>query len=259
MEDQLGISSSLYTVRANLKTLILYQENSNLNKTDKIENYYGFEKGIDGKKLYNEGLKQAQNLGVNLKKEEVINIKQNEKEFEIITDKEKYFAKAVIFATGSKKAKPNIKGIEKFEGRGISYCAICDGFFYKNKNVGVIGNGKYAISEINDLKNITNDIILLTNGEKLDEIKIDNIQINTNEIEEIIGENKVQKIKFKNGTTISIDGIFIAEGIAGSIDFARKLGIIIKDNKIIVDKNMKTNINGIYACGDCTGGIRNIK
>ena len=258
MEDLLGISASLYTQRANLKTLVFYQENSNLNKTDKIENYYGFENGIDGKKLYENGLKQAGNLGVNLKKEEVINIKQNKEEFEIITNKEKYLAKTVILATGSKKEKPNIKKIEKFEGKGISYCAIWDGFFYKNKKLAVIGNGKYAISEINDLKNVTNDIILLTNGEEINDLKISDIQINTNKIEEIIGENKVEKIKFENGENLEIDGIFIAQGIAGSIDFAKKLGIIVKDNKIIVDENMKTNINGIYSCGDCTVGIMQI-
>ena len=258
MEDLLGISASLYTQRANLKTLVFYQENSNLNKTDKIENYYGFENGIDGKKLYENGLKQAQNIGVNLKKEEVINIKQNKEEFEIITNKEKYLAKTVILATGSKKAKPNIKEIEKFEGKGISYCAICDGFFYKNKKLAVIGNGKYAISEINDLKNVTNDIILLTNGEEINDLKISDIKINTNKIEEIIGENKVEKIKFENGENLEIDGIFIAQGIAGSIDFAKKIGIIVKDNKIIVDENMKTNINGIYSCGDCVAGIMQI-
>ena len=258
MEDLLGISASLYTQRANLKTLVFYQENSNLNKTDKIENYYGFENGIDGKKLYENGLKQAQNIGVNLKKEEVINIKQNKEEFEIITNKEKYLAKTVILATGSKKAKPNIKQIEKFEGKGISYCAICDGFFYKNKKLAVIGNGKYAISEINDLKNVTNDIILLTNGEEINDLKISDIKINTNKIEEIIGENKVEQIKFENGENLEIDGIFIAQGIAGSIDFAKKLGIIVKDNKIIVDENMKTNINGIYSCGDCVAGIMQI-
>ena len=258
MEDLLGISASLYTQRANLKTLVFYQENSNLNKTDKIENYYGFENGIDGKKLYENGLKQAKNLGVNLKKEEVINIKQNKEEFEIITNKEKYFTKTVILATGSKKAKPNISKLEKFEGKGISYCAICDGFFYKNKKLAVIGNGKYAISEINDLKNVTNDIILLTNGEEINDLKINDIQINTNKIEEIIGENKVEKIKFENGENLEIDGIFIAQGIAGSTDFAKKLGIIVKDNKILVDENMKTNINGIYSCGDCTAGIMQI-
>ena len=256
-----GISASLYTVRANLKTLIFYQEKSNLNKTDKIENYYGFEHGIDGKELYNQGIKQAQNLGVELKEEEVINIKLNEKEYEIITNKGNYQTKTVILATGSKKAKPEIKGIDEFEGKGISYCAVCDGFFYKNKNVAVIGNGNYAISEANELTHLANSITILTNGKDMLEVKGDkdnNIKIDTREIEQIIGETKVEEIKFKDGTSLKIDGIFIAEGIAGSIDFAKKLGIISKSDKIIVNENMETNVKGIYACGDCTGGLLQI-
>ena len=193
-----GISASLYTIRANLKTLILYQEKSNLNETDKIENYYGFEHGIDGKELYNKGIKQAQNLGVELKEEEVINIKMNEKQYEIITNQGNYQTKTVILATGSKKAKPEIKGIDEFEGKGISYCAVCDGFFYKNKNIAVIGNGNYAISEANELKHLANSVTILTNGKDMSEIKDDkdnNIKIDTREIEQITGETKVEEIK----------------------------------------------------------------
>ena len=253
-----GISASLYTVRANLKTLILYQEMSNLNKTDKIENYYGFEYGIDGKELYNQGIKQARNLGVELKEEEVINIKMNEKEYEIITNQGNYQTKAIILATGSKKAKPEIKGIDEFEGKGISYCAVCDGFFYKDKNVAVIGNGNYAISEANELTHIANSVIILTNGKDMLEIKGNEIKIDTREIEQITGETKVEEIKFKDGTSLKIDGIFIAQGIAGSADFAKKLGIILKNDKIVVNENMETNIKGIYACGDCAGGLLQI-
>ena len=246
-----GISASLYTIRANLKTLVIYQENSNVKKSDKIENYYGFNNGIDGKKLYEDGIEQARNLGVELKKEEVVNIKFNEnkeQQFEVITSKENYDAKTIILATGSKKVKPSIKGIEEFEGKGISFCAICDGFFYKNKNVAIIGNGDYAISETNELLNIANNIMILTNGKKAPELRNDDITINTKEIEQITGNKKVEEIKFKDGTSIPIDGIFIAEGVAGSTDFAKKLGIILKNDIIQVNENMETNIKGIYAC-----------
>lgn len=255
-----GISASLYTIRANLKTLVLYQENSNVKKSDKIENYYGFNNGIDGKKLYEEGIEQAKNLGVELKKEEAVNVKFNENQFEVVTPKENYEAKTIILATGSKKVKPNIKGIEEFKGKGISYCAICDGFFYKNKNVSIIGSGDYAISEANELMNIVDNITILTNGEKAPEIRSENITINTKEIEQIIGSNKVEEIKFKDGTSIAIDGIFIAEGVAGSTDFAKKLGILLKDDIIVVNENMETNIQGIYACRRlCRRTIASIK
>lgn len=133
-----GISASLYTQRGNLKTLVLYKDKSSLEKTDKIENYYGFENGISGEQLYKNGINQAQNIGVDVQKEEVIKIDIISEGFLVKSSKEEYISKVVILATGNKKNKPKIKGIEKFEGKGVSYCAICDGFFYRNKSVAVI-------------------------------------------------------------------------------------------------------------------------
>ena len=161
-----GITASLYTKRANLKTLVLYKDESSLEKADIIENYYGFKKGISGKELYQEGIEQAKKLKIEVKKEEVLKIELVPEGFMIKTSNLEYIAKAVILATGNKKNKPKIPGIEKLEGKGISYCAICDGFFYRNKSVAVLGNGDYAISETNDLINIANDITILTNGKK---------------------------------------------------------------------------------------------
>ncbi len=185
-----GISASLYTVRRNLKTLIIYKEESALEKTKKIENYYGFENGINGKDLYKIGIKQAQNIGAEVIKDEVTNIQAdylNEKGhiFKVGTLNNEFEAKSVILATGNKKNKPNIKNMDKYEGKGISYCAICDGFFYKNKDVAVIGNGDYAIAEAMDLQNIARSITILTNGRQVPEYRVENIDINTKEIREI--------------------------------------------------------------------------
>lgn len=253
-----GISASLYTRRANLKTLVLYSDKSSLEKTDKIENYYGFEDGIDGKELYFSGIKQTEKIGTDVKKEEVVNIVNEDKKFSITTSKNKYMSKVVILATGNKKNKPQIDGIDRLEGKGISYCAICDGFFYKNKSVAVLGNSKYALSEVNDLINVVKDITVLTNGKDKPEIRDDRIKLETKKIKEIEGKEKVEKIKFEDGSKMNIDGIFIAEGVAGSAEFAKKMGAFIKQNKIIVNENMETNIKGLYACGDCTGGILQI-
>lgn len=253
-----GISASLYTRRANLKTLVLYSDKSSLEKTDKIENYYGFEDGIDGKELYFSGIKQTEKIGTDVKKEEVVNIVNEDKKFSITTSKNKYMSKVVILATGNKKNKPQIEGIDRLEGKGISYCAICDGFFYKNKSVAVLGNSKYALSEVNDLINVVKDITVLTNGKDKPEIRDDRIKLETKKIKEIEGKEKVEKIKFEGGSKMNIDGIFIAEGVAGSAEFAKKMGAFIKQNKIIVNENMETNIKGLYACGDCTGGILQI-
>ena len=250
-----GITASLYTQRGNLKTLVLYNEKSNLEKAEKIENYYGFENGISGESLYKTGIKQAKNLGIEVKKEEVTKIENNIDSFKIITPKEEYISKVLILSTGNKKNKPKIKGIEKFEGKGVSYCAICDGFFFRNRSVSVVGSGNYAVSETNELINIANDITILTNGDKAPEIRADNVNIDTKEIDEIIGENRVQGVKFKDGSELETDGIFIAQGVAGSTDFAKKLGIITNKDNIVVNSDMETNIKGIYACGDCTGGL----
>ena len=253
-----GISASLYTKRANLKTLVLYSDESSLEKTKKVENYYGFENGIEGKQLYFSGIKQAEEIGVEVKKEEVINISNNDKEFKVVTSENEYLSKAVILATGNKKNKPKIAGIDKFEGKGISYCAICDGFFYKNKSVSVLGNSRYALAEVNDLINIAKDITILTDGKEAPEVRDDSIKIETKKVKEIIGKEKVENIEFEDGSMINTEGIFIAQGVAGSTEFAKKLGAFTKQDKIVVNENMETNIKGLYACGDCTGGLLQI-
>ena len=255
-----GISASLYTVRRNLRTLIIYKEKSALEKSNKIENYYGFENGINGEELYKIGIRQAQNIGAEVIKDEVTNIQVdylNEKGhiFKVETLNNKFEAKSVILATGNKKNKPNIKNMDKYEGKGTSYCAICDGFFYRNKNVAVIGNGDYAIAEAKDLQNIAKSITILTNGRQAPEYRAENININTKEIDQIEGENKVEEIDFVDNTKMKIDGIFIAQGVAGSTEFAKKIGAKINNDKIVVDENMETSIKGLFACGDCTGGL----
>lgn len=253
-----GISASIYAKRGNLNPLVIYNDKSSLEKTEKIDNYYGFENGVDGKKLYEDGINQAKNLNIDVKNEEVIKIEFAEKGYTVTTSKDKYDSKTIILATGNKKNTPNIKGIKEFEGKGISYCAICDGFFYRDKNVVVIGSGNYAVSETNDLINITKEITILTNGKETPEIRAENVKINDKEIREIRGEEKAEEIEFTDNSRIKTDGIFIAEGIAGSSEFAKKLGIITKNNKIIVNEKMETNVPGIYACGDCTGGLLQI-
>ena len=250
-----GISASLYTTRGNLKTLVIYNGISSLEKAKKIDNYYGFKDGISGEELYKIGIEQTQKLETEVKNEEVLKIEMIENGFSVKTINGDYNSKSVILATGSKKNKPKIKGIEKFEGKGVSYCAICDGFFYRNKNVCVLGSGNYAISETNDLVNIAKDIKILTNGEEAPEFRAENVSINTSKIKQINGGDKVEEIEFENGDRLAADGVFVAEGTAGSLEFAKKLGIITKDNKIVVNEKMETNIKGIYACGDITGGI----
>lgn len=249
-----GISAGLYTKRANKKTLIIYNNESSLEKATKIENYYGFENGISGEKLYKKGIEQAKNLGINVKKEEVIKIDKIKDIFEVKTVNENYTAKNVVLATGNKKNKPDIKNIEKFDGKGVSYCAICDGFFYRGKDVVVIGNGNYAIAETNDLINIVNHVTILTNGKKIPEFRAENVDIENRKAVAIEGNDNVEAVELDDGTKLKTDGVFVAQGVAGSTDFARKIGALVKNKKIVVNEKMQTTVEGLYACGDCIGG-----
>lgn len=258
-----GITASLYIVRAGYKVLVISKSESALNKAEKIENYYGFKEPISGKELIKNGIEQAKRLGVNILEKEVVSIKfSNDNLYEVIVNdpnvEEKYMAKNIILATGVSRNKSNIEGIKEFEGRGISYCAICDAAFYRGKNVAVLGNGPYAIQEINELLPIAESVTMLTNGnEVLDNIS-KNIIMNKKKIKRFVGNKKIEEIQFEDGTTQKIDGVFIAEGVASSVDFAKKIGARVEKNYIIVNDKMETNVPNIYACGDCTGGILQI-
>lgn len=252
-----GISASLYLKRANKNVLVLYYGQSELEKAHKIDNFYGFPNGISGNDLYQNGINQAKNLGVNVLNEEVLNIQMNEDFcYNVITSKNTYKSKTVIIATGNKKLKPNISGIEKFEGMGVSYCAICDGFFYRKKDVVVLGNELYAVSEAEELLNVTPNVTILTNGKEMKENT--NIKVNTKKIEKILGDERVSGILFSDGEILNCNGVFVAEGVAGGSNFAKKLGIYTDGDKIVVDENMQTNVPGIYACGNLVGGLLQI-
>lgn len=249
-----GISASLYIQRANLNSLIIGKDGGSLGRTPIIENYYGFEEPIKGKELIEKGEKQAKRLGSEILDEEVLKI-EYEGIFKVYTKNNMYKGKTVLLATGVNRNVPNIKGIKEYEGKGVSYCAICDAFFYKGKNVAVLGSGDYAINEIKDLQPVVNSVIMITNGKE--PVQDRDIEINevTKKIREFRGDNKLREIEFEDNTVIQIDGIFVAEGSASSTDFARKMGVLLDGKNIIVNDNMQTNIKGLFAAGDCTGGL----
>lgn len=249
-----GISASIYLKRARKNVCIITDENSALKKASKIENYYGV-KSISGEELYNIGIKQVQDLNIPIVKDEVTNINL-ENNFIVTTVNREYEAKYVIIATGTNRTAPNVKGIKEFEGKGISYCAICDGFFYRNKNVAVIGNGNYAIHEAETLKPIAKSVTILTNGEEIIENRsTSDFEINETPIREFRGNNVIEEVEFANNNIKRIDGVFIAIGTASSTDLARKIGAVVKGNNIFTNDNMETTVDGLYACGDCTGGL----
>lgn len=252
-----GITAAIYAKRRNLSTLVISKGNGALEKAKKIDNYYGFANGVSGKKLYENGLNQAVNLGVEIVQDEVINIELKDN-FTIETVNSKYDTKSVILATGINRNIPNIKGIKEFEGKGISYCAICDSFFYKEKDVAVLGEGNYAIHEFETLKPIANSVTILTNGGKIVQNRSNGVVVNEKKIKEFRGTNKLEEVEFEDDTKQKINGVFIAVGTASSTDIARRMGARIENNNIVVNENMETSVPRLYACGDCTGGLLQI-
>lgn len=207
-----GITASIYLKRANYNVLAIGKDGGALEKTDKIDNYYGFANTISGKELLEAGLKQAERLGVLLETDEVLSIEKDEY-FTIETRNNTYQAKTVILATGTNRNTPNIKGIKELEGKGVSYCAICDSFFYRNKEVAVLGAGDYAIKEAKTLLPVAKSVTILTNGDKLVENRdeaLDKLIIETRGIEEISGNEKVEGVTLKEGDKLPIDGLFVA-------------------------------------------------
>lgn len=254
-----GISAAIYISRSNLKCLVIGKDQTALKKAKKIENYYGFENPISGEELFRRGINQAKEQNIEVKNDEVLDIEYGNETYIVKTVNSEYETKTIVLATGKSRKSSNIDGEKEFEGKGISYCAICDGFFFKNKNVAVIGSGEYALHEAEVLKNVTPNVTIFTNGKTLPEnrsIKIQNVI--EGKIDSIRGNKKVENIVLEDDRNIPVDGIFIAQGIASSSDFAKKLGIIVKNNNIVVNENMETNVPGIYAAGDCTGGLLQI-
>ncbi len=252
-----GISAALYTKRSGLNTLIISKGVSSLQKAHKIENYYGLEKELSGEELYKIGIEQVRKIGVEIVEDEVTQIMQNN-EFNVITVNSEYIAKNVIIATGTNRKVPAIKGIKQYEGKGVSYCAVCDAFFFRNKDVAVLGNGNYAIHEAEILKPVARTVTIMTNGKKMTENRNINIEVIEDEIREFRGADTIGEVEFENQQTKKIEGLFVAEGIASSVDLARKIGALVENNNIKVDENMETTVKGLYACGDCTGGILQI-
>lgn len=252
-----GISAALYAKRSNITTLIISMNEGNLHKAELIENYYGLPQSISGSDLFANGLNQAKRLGIEIKQEQVVGLEYTGS-YLVKTEQNTYLAKAVILATGVARKTPAIKNITQFEGKGVSYCAICDAFFYRKKDVAVIGAGEYALHEARELLNTTSSVIILTNGSNLDVVPDSRLRVITTPIQSINGTNSVSGVTFQDGSMISVSGVFVAVGIAGSTSFARTLGAAIDGNKIVVDEHMATNIPGLYACGDATGGLLQI-
>lgn len=251
-----GLSAAIYAVRAGLSVLVIGRDYGALEKADKIENYLGFEHPISGLELLAASEAQAKRLGVELLVEEVTGVSWME-HFEVHTSKGSYEAAAVVLATGIPRRKATVKGISEYEGKGVSYCATCDGFFYRGKNVAVIGNGDYALKEASELKAFAANIYLMTNGREFEgNFSDEKIILDKRKISAVRGEDdRVAGLDLEDGSKLDLDGIFVAEGTASALDLALKLGLDNDGKVILTDGGQATNLPGVFAAGDCTGGL----
>ena len=261
-----GISAALYAARGNMNPLVINNGIGALEKAEKIENYYGLEQPLSGKELYERGIAQAETLGVRILDAEVLGISGFDT-FTVKTTAGDFDTVSVILATGGKRSAPKIPGLKEFEGRGVSYCAVCDAFFYRGKEVAVVGNGDFALHEAEELRNVTQDVTIYTDGKEPEFSREHPIAVNTMKIQAIEGDDKVSGLLMQSDTAAQdaeapensfypADGVFVALGTAGSTEIARQMGAEISDKgNIKTDEEMATTIPGLFAAGDCTGGL----
>lgn len=256
-----GMSAALYALRANKKVLLLEKEcfGGQIINASSIENYPALSNvsGYDfATNLYN----QIKSLGVILKYEEVLEVTDKK---EVITRKDTYKGKNIIIATGLKKRKLNLENEDKLLGSGISYCATCDGNFYKNKNVAVVGGGNTALEDALYLSNIASKVYLIHRrdtfrGEKklISEVQEKNnieLILNSN-ITKIIGEDNLNSIEItdnrNNISRLEIDGLFIAIGNIPDNNRFKNIIDLDENGYIIANTNLKTKTDNIYVAGD---------
>ena len=137
----------------------------------------------------------------------------------------------------------------------MSYCATCDAFFYRGRDVAVLGSGEYALHEVQALLPVAHSVTLLTGGAPLTTQFPPEVAVRTEAVEAILGEERVTGVQLKDGGTLEVSGVFVALGVAGSTALARKLGAEVNGSRIVVDDHMQTSLPGLYAAGDCTGGL----
>lgn len=250
-----GISAALYAVRAGMKTLVIGSGVGMLEKADRVDNYYGLEKSLSGTEIQRRGEEQLTALGGDLIQAEVTGIGFGEG-YLVETATEDFPCKAIIIAVGKSFKRVKIAGINEFEGKGVSYCAVCDGFFFKDKILGVLGDGNYALQEAKHLAGFAKEITIFTNGKPFTATGENTFAVETGAVEKLTGQDILQTLVLQDGSEKALDGLFVAVGQASAVDFAKKLGIEVENGDITVDTNGMTNMPGIFAAGDCIGGLK---
>ncbi|MFH1306591.1 MAG: FAD-dependent oxidoreductase, partial [Candidatus Micrarchaeota archaeon] len=273
-----GLGAAMYAGRFGLKTVALGElPGGTITQTHIVENYPGF-KSITGLELGNKLLEHAKAYDVPVKMEKVVGVKKKEDGlFEVKSDAGEYIGKSIIFATGAEWKKIGLPGEKEFANKGVHYCALCDGAFYKGKKIAVIGSGDSAVKESLLLSEYGSNVYILVRGERLKGEPINNKRVGENkkieiftkvEAKEFLGKEKLEKIKLsraikprdagEESDELEVDAVFVLIGHNARSELAKELGVELnKRGEIKIDKMSKTNVEGVFAAGDvCDTGFK---
>lgn len=261
-----GYSAALYCARAGLKTLVLEKLSAGgqMALTSQIDNYPGFEDGIDGFELGEKMQATAERFGAVTELAEVYSLKLDDKIKTAQTSEGEFSARAVILATGANPRQLGIPREEAYVGRGVNYCAACDGMFYKGKTVAVVGGGNTAAADVTILSRIAKKVHLIHRRDSLRATKIYHKQLEAMEnveflwdstVEELLTEDKVNGLKLKNLKTgelieLDCDGLFISIGRQPATELVKGVVALDDSGYVIADESCRTNISGVFAVGD---------
>ncbi len=261
-----GMTAAIYAARAGYKTAILEHgvPGGQAATTDMIENYPGFPEGVSGPELMMKFFEQTQTFGVEFIYEQVQSLDVTGDVKKVITDKQTIETKALVIASGAKPRTLGVANEGRLRGRGVSYCATCDGFFFKDQPVAVVGGGDTAVEEAMYLTKMCSSVTLIHRRDELRANKLAQSRALANEklnilydtvVDEIVGEEKVTQLKLRNKktdetSTLDINGVFIFVGYLPNASFLPAELEVNAQGYIITDEEMATNIPGVFAIGD---------
>ncbi|MFB5608114.1 MAG: thioredoxin-disulfide reductase [Candidatus Nitrosomaritimum yanchengensis] len=261
-----GYTAGIYCSRAGYDTLILsgILPGGQLVNTTEVENYPGFEKGIMGPDLMIEMRKQTQRMGTTIVDDEAINVDFRNSPFKILTSSEEYEGRAVIIATGANPRKLGLEGEQTFAGKGVSYCATCDGPFFRNQELIVVGGGDSAIEEATFLTKFATKVHVVHRRNELRASKVMQERAFNNEkiqfhwdsaVTDIKGDQKMQQAIIKNlktneEKTLDVGGLFVAIGHEPNTKLFKNQIELDDEGYIVLKNKTKTNIEGVFAAGD---------
>ena len=261
-----GMTAAIYAARAGYKTALVEHgiPGGQAATTDMIENYPGFPEGISGPELMLKFFEQTQTFGVEVIYEQVMSAELSGEIKKVTTENQTIEAKVVIIASGAKPKTLGVSNEGRLRGRGVSYCATCDGFFFKDQPVAVVGGGDTAVEEAMYLTKMCSSVTLIHRRDELRANKLAQSRALANEklniiydtvVDEIVGDEKVTQLKLRNKktdatSTLDVNGVFIFVGYLPNASFLPAELEVNEQGYIITDEEMATNIPGVFAIGD---------